>query len=202
MKHVLTRMVQWSQELLAEVVQPGDLVVDLTAGTGQDTLTLFQMVGEQGQVVGFDIQPQALLATRERMVAAGALVRLQQQNIQPLQCEPGIDLLQMSHAEFSSVMPASPKGIIANLGYLPGGSQDLVTRPETTVSALAQGCSLLAKGGRMAVVVYPGHPGGTEEKDAVNHFFAGVEDPGFQVLRLDVCNRPEAPFLFVVEKTD
>ena len=140
MKHPLTRMVQWSQELLAEVVQSGDLVVDLTVGTGQDTLALLQMVGEQGQVVGFDIQPQALLATRERMVVAGARVRLQQQDIQPLQRQPGIDLLQMSHAGFSAVMPAAPKGIIANLGYLPGGDQELVTCPETTVAALEQGC--------------------------------------------------------------
>ena len=202
MKRVLTRMVQWSQDLLAEVVQSGDLVVDLTAGTGQDTLALFQMVGEQGQVVGFDIQSQALLATRERLIAAGAQVRLQQQDIQSLQCEPGIDLLQMSHAEFSTVMPAAPKGIIANLGYLPGGDQDLVTRPETTVSALEQGCSLLAKRGRMAVVIYPGHPGGTEEANAVGELFAGLQDPGFQVLRLDVSNRPAAPFVFVVEKTD
>ena len=202
MKRVLTRMVQWSQDLLAEVVQSGDLVVDLTAGTGQDTLALFQMVGEQGQVVGFDIQSQALLATRERMIAAGAQVRLQQQDIQSLQCEPGIDLLQMSHAEFSTVMPAAPKGIIVNLGYLPGGNQDLVTQPETTVSALEQGCALLAKGGRMAVVIYPGHPGGTEEGDAVSELFAGLQDPGFQVLRLDVSNRLAAPFVFVVEKTD
>ncbi len=200
MKHVLTRMVQWSQELLAEVVQSGDLVVDLTAGTGQDTLALFQMVGERGQVVGFDIQSQALLATRERMIAAGAQVRLQQQDIRPLPRAAGIDLLQMSHAGFSAIMPAAPRGIIANLGYLPGGSQDLVTRPETTVAALEQGCSLLASGGRMAVVVYPGHPGGTEEGKAVGELFAGLQDPGFQVLRLDVSNRPVAPFVFVIEK--
>ncbi|MCK5826776.1 MAG: methyltransferase domain-containing protein [Desulfuromusa sp.] len=202
MKHLLTRMVQWSQELLAEVVQSGDLVVDLTVGTGQDTSALLQMVGEQGQVVGFDIQPQALLATRERMIAAGAQVRLQQQNIQPLQREAGIDLLQMSHAGFSAVMPAAPKGIIANLGYLPGGDQQLVTRPETTVAALEQGCSVLASGGRMTVVIYPAHPGGAEEGNAVSELFAGLQDPGFQVLRLDVSNRPAAPFVFVLEKTD
>ncbi len=200
MKHVLTRMVQWSQELLAEVVETGDLVVDLTVGTGQDTLALFKMVGEPGQVVGFDIQPQALLVTQERMAAAGATVRLQQENLQPLRGEAGVDLLQMSHAEFSAVMPAPVKGIIANLGYLPGGNQDLITRPETTVSALAQGCAQLARGGRMAVVVYPVHPGGADEGEAVSRFFAGLQDPAFQVLQLRVSNRPKAPFVFVVEK--
>ena len=200
MKRPLTRIVQWGQELLAEVVQPGDLVVDLTAGTGQDTLFLSQLVGSSGQVVAFDIQSKALLATRERMVAAGAQVRLQQEDIQPLQREPGIDLLQMSHANLSGVFPAAPKGIIANLGYLPGGQRELVTQPESTVMALQQSCSLLAAGGRLAVVIYPGHPGGTEEGDAVTDFFTSLSDPIFYVLQLKVSNRSQAPFLFVVEK--
>ena len=201
MKRSLTRMVQWSQDLLAEVVQSGDLVVDLTVGTGQDTLALLQMVGEQGQVVGFDIQSQALLTTREKIVAVGARVRLHQQNVQPLQHEAGVDLLQMNHVELSAIIPAPVKGIIANLGYLPGGSRDIITRPETTVSALEQGCSLLVKGGRMAVVVYPGHLGGAEEGAAIGELFAGLQDPGFQVLRLSVSNRPAAPFVFLVEKS-
>jgi len=194
-------MVQWGQNLLAEVVQSGDLVADLTVGKGQDTLALFQMVGKTGQVVGFDIQAQALSDTQERMVTAGAQVRLQQQDIQPLQREPGIDLLQLSHADFARMMPASPKGIIANLGYLPGGDQALITQPETTVLALEQACSLLAQGGRIAVVVYPGHPGGTEEGNAVSELFGGLQDPNFQVLQMTVSHRPQAPFLFVVEKT-
>lgn len=200
MKHALVRIVEWGQELLAEVVESGDLVVDLTAGNGQDTLALFQMVGSTGQVVAFDIQSQALLATRERMVAAGVQVRLHQQDIRPLKCEPGIDLLEMSHAELAGVVPGSPKGIIANLGYLPGGQQELVTRPESTVQALEQSCSLLAAGGRLAVVVYPGHLGGTEEGAAVTGFFTELHDSDFLVLQMKVSNRLQAPFLFVVEK--
>ncbi len=201
MKHALTRMVQWGQDLLAEVVQPGDLVADLTAGSGQDTLALFQMVGKAGQVIGFDIQAQALSDTQERMVNAGAQVRLQRQDIQPPKRDSGIDLLQVNHADFAMMMPASPKGIIANLGYLPGGDRRLVTQSKTTVLALEQACSLLAKGGRIAVVVYPGHSGGEEEGSAVNKFFSELQDPNFYVLQMKVSNRLQAPFLFVVEKT-
>ncbi|MFK5927503.1 MAG: class I SAM-dependent methyltransferase, partial [Desulfuromusa sp.] len=167
---------------------------------GQDTLALYEMVGSTGQVVAFDIQSQALLATSERLISAGAQVRLQQQDIQPLQRQLGIDLLKMSHAELTTVVPASPKGIIANLGYLPGGRQDLVTRPESTLWALEQSCSLLADGGRLAVVVYPGHPGGAEEGAAVTNFFTELQDLKFQVLQMSVSNRPQAPFLCVVEK--
>ena len=201
MKQVLTKVVKWGQELLSEVVQPGDLVVDLTAGNGQDTLELFRLVGSSGQVIGFDIQTQALLATRDRMVSAGAQVRLHQHDIQLLPSEAGIDLLAISHTEIAKVLPAAPKGVIANLGYLPGGQLELVTRPESTVSALEQTCSLLLVGGRLAVVVYPGHPGGAEEGIAVTDFFTALDPVTFQVIQLQVSNRPQAPFLFVAEKT-
>lgn len=200
MKHALIRVVEWAHELLSEVVQPGDLVVDLTAGNGQDTLALFRLVGNTGQVVAFDVQPQALLATRDRMVVAGARVRLRQQDIQPLPREAGVDLLELSHAELVSVLASAPRGIIANLGYLPGGRRELVTQSDSTVLALEQSCSLLAAGGRLAVVVYPGHPGGHEEGAAVTRFFTELHATSFQVLQMKVSNRPESPFLFVAEK--
>ena len=36
----LIRIVTWSHELVREVLRPGDLAVDLTAGKGRDTLAL------------------------------------------------------------------------------------------------------------------------------------------------------------------
>ena len=200
MKRPLTRVVDWGHELLSDVVLSGDLVVDLTAGTGQDTLALYKMVGATGQIVAFDIQSQALLTTSERLLVAGAQVRLQQQDIHPVPREPGIDLLQLSHTEVESVLPAAPKGIIANLGYLPGGDKGLTTLSGSTLLALERSCALLAVGGRLALVVYPGHRGGAEEGAAVTKFCTELDDLKFQVLLMQVCNRAQAPFLFVVEK--
>ncbi len=200
MTRPLTRVVDWGHEYLSEVVHSGDLVVDLTAGTGQDTLALYKMVGSTGQIVAFDIQSQALLATSERLLVAGAQVRLQQQDIHPILREPGVDLLQLSHAQVESVLPAAPKAIIANLGYLPGGDKRLTTLPESTLLALERSCALLAVGGRLAVVVYPGHPGGAEEGAAVTKFCSELDNLKFQVLLMQVCNRPHAPFLFMLEK--
>lgn len=193
-------MVDWGHELLSEVVHKGDLVVDLTAGTGQDTLTLYNMVGLTGQVVAFDIQSQALAITGERLSSAGAQVRFHPQGICSVEHTPGVDLLQISHAEISRILTAAPKGIIANLGYLPGGQKELITRPESTLLALRQSCSLLATGGRLVLAVYPGHPGGAEEGIAVSQFFAALDDSQFHVLQMKVSNRHQAPFLFVVEK--
>ena len=67
MKRALTRIINWGHELLAEVLEPGDLAVDLTAGTGQDTHFLAEAVGTEGQVVAFDLQAEALEQTTQRL---------------------------------------------------------------------------------------------------------------------------------------
>jgi len=200
MKRGLTRIVNWGQELLAEVVRPGDLVVDLTVGTGQDTLFLSQLVGLRGQVVGFDIQWPALLEAETRLTEKGVETRLQRDINSPLSGRAGADLVLLSHSKISTVVSSSPKAIIANLGYLPGGDKTIITQPDTTVAALEHSCRLLAVGGRMSVVIYPGHPGGAEEGLAVANFFSELRDGDFHVLQMKVSNRQQSPFLFVAEK--
>jgi len=200
MKRGLTRIVNWGQELLAEVVQPGDLVVDLTVGTGQDTLFLARQVKDHGQGIGFDIQLAALLAAEKRLCENGIEARLQQDIDAALPVRAGVDLLHRSHSELAEVVPTAPRAVIANLGYFPGGDKTVITRPDTTVASLEQVCQLLAVGGRVAVVVYPGHPGGAEEGVAVENFFSHLHDCDFHVLQIKVSNRGQSPFLCVAEK--
>jgi len=199
-KRSLTRIVQWGHDLLADVVTAGDLVIDLTAGNGHDTLALYQLVGPAGWVIALDIQLPALIATKEQLLDAGATVRLHENTAGVLNVAPGVDLLQLNHAALADVVSDRPMGIIANLGYLPGGEQNIITQPESTVMALEQSCQLLAIGGRMAIVVYPGHPGGSAEGNAVEHFMSELDSLMFHVVLMRVSNRPQAPFLYVVEK--
>ena len=46
---------------------PGETVVDATAGNGNDTQFLAELVGENGHVLAFDIQQAALDSTAERL---------------------------------------------------------------------------------------------------------------------------------------
>ena len=200
MKHPLTRIGQWSQELLAEVISAGDLVVDLTAGTGKDTLFLYQLVGVSGQVVSVDIQLHALETTRSRLETVGATSRLVKGDIQPLPRIAGIYLVQQDHANIATIVPPEPQAIIANLGFYPDGDHSIITQPQTTVMALQQSCEVLAIGGRLAVMVYPWHQGGEAEGLVVSDFFSALSDTAFHVVQLKVSNRPQAPFLFVAEK--
>lgn len=199
MKRPLSRIVTWSHEFLAEVLQPGDLAIDLTAGNGHDTLILSGLVGKDGQVVAFDIQEQALRETGRRLTAAGVPIRRCTEK-QPQDVIPGVSLVADCHAELDSYLHSPAKGIVANLGYLPGGDRLLITEPESTLAALEKACALLAPGGRLVVVIYPGHQGGREEAERVDLFFASLPEQDFEVLSMKVGNRPEAPYLQVAEK--
>lgn len=195
----LVSIVSWSQKLACEVLRPGDLAIDLTAGKGRDTYVLTQAVGLAGQVVAFDLQTAALEQTRKLLQSHGLTVTSWPAD-QFLAKQPGNFLIQACHSTLKKVLQHPAKVIMANLGYLPGGDHDLITQPQTTLEALRQSLLLLAPGGRLTVTVYPGHPGGIEEGDVVNTFFCTLPNDQWQVLSLRVANYSEAPCLFVAER--
>ncbi|RLB67823.1 MAG: hypothetical protein DRH08_02645 [Deltaproteobacteria bacterium] len=194
----LTRIVPWSQQLVCEILQPGDLAVDLTAGKGRDTLALAKAVGSEGQVVAFDLQAEALEQTAELLQSHDFAVHLWPAD-QTLPQQPGIFLVQTCHSSLDKLLQHPAKAIMANLGYMPGGDQSIVTHPDSTLSALQQSLTLLLPGGRLTVTVYPAHPGGGEEKAAVDAFFCNLPSDQWKVLSLCAANCNEAPYLLVAE---
>ena len=61
------QITEWCRHFQSLQVKPGDLCIDATMGNGHDTLYLSRLVGSQGKVLSFDIQPAALAATRQRL---------------------------------------------------------------------------------------------------------------------------------------
>lgn len=196
----LTRIVPWSQQLLAEILKPGDTAIDLTAGKGRDTLFLCRTVGPEGRVVGFDIQPRALEITAQRLRAAGAAVALYPPGRWVRNPPAGVHLIRDDHARLSRYVKLSVGAVIANLGYLPGGDQGVITRPDSTLAALQQALSLVRVGGRLAVVTYPGHPGGEAEEAAVGEYLRQLDPSAWEVLAIEAANRGQAPGLLVVQR--
>ena len=195
----LTRIVPWSQQLACEVLRAGDLAIDLTAGKGRDTLALARAVGAAGQVVAFDLQAEALHQTAALLHEHGwATTSLDRDD--PVPDSAGIYLVEGCHSALNRCVQRRARAIMANLGYLPGGDPSLITQPVSTLAALRQALDLLAVGGRLAVTVYPAHPGGAEEAHAVDAFFAGLPRDIWQVLLLRAANRSEAPYLLVAER--
>ena len=56
-------------------LRPGMTCVDATAGRGRDAAVLCELIGEAGHLFAFDIQPEAIESTRERLAGAGLLDR-------------------------------------------------------------------------------------------------------------------------------
>ncbi len=162
-------LTELAHQRLAAHLRPGHWVVDATAGNGHDTLFLARAVSPGGRVFAFDLQCRALAATRRRLEAAGL--------------EAVVTLIRAGHQRMARHLPPEARGRLAvvmfNLGYLPGADKTLVTRPDTTLQALATAADWLAPDGLLSILAYRHHPGGAEETAAVS---AWLEDlPGWTV---------------------
>ena len=65
----------WTRELWDKLSLEGAFVIDATVGNGYDTVYLAGKVGETGREYGFDVQMEAIGATRARLNEAGLLDR-------------------------------------------------------------------------------------------------------------------------------
>jgi len=194
----LPHIISWSHRLAAEVLGAGDVAVDLTAGKGRDTLMLYRCVAPTGYVLAFDIQAQALCETLSLLQSEAVPVTCRTQQV--IADAPGVELIHDDHARLTSYLHLPPKVVMANLGYLPGGDHAITTTPEGTRAALEQALDALAPGGRLICVLYTAHPGGADEAAVVENLVAGLSSRGWFVLRLQVTNREQAPYLLVAEK--
>lgn len=162
-------------------------MVDATCGNGYDTVFLARLVGEQGRVLAFDIQAQAIENTRKRLIDAGLADRVQ--------------LTQANHACLDEYLPEKIKAAMFNLGYLPGGDHQFVTCGETTVAALDHCMKRLEGGGLVTVVAYPGHPGGDKELEQVKDYLAQLDQKEYESWELNFINqRNHPPCLLVGSK--
>jgi len=197
----LIEITRWSHIVLEEVLNPGDLAVDLTVGNGKDTLFLRETVGPAGCVVGFDIQLEALKSARSLLSDAGTTVNIYKEgDDRPGLPVPGVHLFHADHAGWPGIISGSPMAFIANLGYLPGGDRKIVTRTESTMAALGTAMDQLSSGGRIAVVCYVVHEGGREEADAVKGLFGELDQKQFRVLKIMNPLADSSPFLMATEK--
>jgi hypothetical protein len=179
-KHRLPPAVEWVRIAIQGRIKAGDWVMDATAGNGHDTLFLSSLVGTGGRIFAFDIQPEAIEATR----------RLLDQN----KVEASTySLLLESHARAREVLPPAALGRIAcvmfNLGFLPGGDKQLTTKAHSTIEGLCAATELLARGGMLCVVAYPGHESGKDEAEQVERWMSALSPSHFEVQNVRAVNR-------------
>lgn len=179
----------FSHEIIKKVVHQGDYAIDATLGNGHDTLLLAELVGSLGKVYGFDIQKQAIESSKEKLAVSGLL--------------PQVELVHAGHEKMKQYIPEDQKisAVMFNLGYLPKGDKNIVTKAETTVEAIKQALSLVKKGGVVSIMVYYGHPGTNGEKEAVDELVRGLPQKEFDTLSYQFVNQiNNPPYLYMIEK--
>lgn len=198
-----------AHKLVKDHVSHSDTVVDATCGNGVDTRFLAELVGPRGSVYAFDIQEQALEKTRMRLSAESSDIPSAGQdhlnrNASKEKQMPSLHLVLDSHAAMANHIAVGSHGQIAaimfNLGYLPGADQTVITKPESTLTALNSAIRLLRRGGIVTVILYPGHTGGETETRAVEQWASSLSVQTCQAVIYRMAQRAVAPFLIAIEK--
>lgn len=177
-------------EYIKLVLNKGDLVIDCTMGNGFDTKFLYDCVGNEGIVIAFDIQKEAIIATN--------LLIGNKENV---------FLVHGSHEFFDEKLSIvtensrKPKAILFNLGYLPGGIKNITTNSKSTIKAIQKSLELLDKEGLLSIVTYPGHPEGFDEDIQISCLLEQLSAFQFEVILTTQFNKSnKAPKHYLVYK--
>ncbi len=188
--YMLKGILQYAHTLLDKSVNKGETVIDATCGNGHDTLFLSKLVGEEGHVLAFDIQQQAITNTKKRL----------EQNKRT-----NVSLIHDSHAHIEKYIQLEKHGPIGgaifNLGYLPRSDKTVITKGDTTVQAMKAILKVLKKDGLIVAVIYHGHEGGEEEKNEVLQFTSALDQKEYKVIKYGFINQKNnPPFIVAIQK--
>lgn len=174
------QITEWCHHFIRDHVNAGDICIDATAGNGNDTQVLCELVGETGKVFAFDIQEQAVENTKLRLVKAGLSERA--------------EVVLESHVKMGKFAEEGTVSCITfNFGYLPGGDHNLATKKDTSIEAIYEGLRILKKGGMMSLCIYSGGDSGFEEKDAILNELKKLDGKKYLVIASEYYNRPNNP---------
>ncbi|MBQ8720500.1 MAG: class I SAM-dependent methyltransferase [Clostridia bacterium] len=176
------------KHFILEHLKEGDVAVDFTMGNGNDTLFLSKTVGESGKVYAFDIQEEALIATKKTLEEGGA--------------PDNFELICASHHRVKEFVKCPIKAGMFNLGYLPrSGKKGVTTMRETTMPAVEAAIELLSPDGALIIAIYPGHLEGELEGDMLREYFSTLSRFKICASEFRILNSPTSPYFFLVEKS-
>ena len=180
---------RWAEEIHRKLLEEGDIAIDATMGNGYDTLRLCRLVGDSGKVYAFDIQEEAIEATRgllEREGLAGRAI-----------------LIHAGHQDMKEYVKEEANSAVFNLGWLPGARHAVTTLADTTLPAVQACLELLKPGGMLTVCVYPGHEEGARERDLLITWAKRLDPLRYDCVIHAYLNQPgDPPLLIAVRKAE
>jgi len=193
-ENLLTKTAKMALYLTSAYIEPGDFVIDATCGNGNDTLTLANAVGSSGRVLAMDLQEQAVAASKARLSEEGI------ENA-AFVCGNFIHMQEYARTFFPE---KRPKAVVFNLGYLPGGDKSLTTKAEETCQAAEKALELIEPGGIVTLVLYPGHPAGREEREAILQMAEKLPSSVYHTMYASLPNQKNNPpeILWITKKRE
>ena len=177
------------QDYLAAHLPHAALCIDATCGNGGDTAFLCRLVGPEGRVLGFDIQPEAIASTRKHLEQLGVPAARYE-----LHCQSHADLLQV-------VQPGTADAVMFNFGWLPGADHAVFSTAQSSIPALQAALEAVRPGGVVSAILYSGQVIGTDEKQTVLEYLRALPLKSFTVLVCDFANWAEtAPLPCIILK--
>ena len=184
---ILHNAIEASRVFLTPALAQAGCVVDATAGNGHDVLFFCQHTKPDCRIWAFDIQPAAIQSCERLLEQHGFCGRVR--------------LIQADHAHLAEYVDAPVNAAIFNLGYLPGQNHVVTTTPSSLAPALEGLLGLLAPGGRIGIVAYPGHESGRQEIAFLESFFPGCSQRLYTITRLSFINQINHPaILYSISK--
>ena len=165
--------VKFVQDFLAARLVHPRLCVDATCGNGGDTAFLCRLVGPEGRVLGFDIQPEAIASTRARLETQGLAAELF--------CDSHANLLH-------HVRPGTADIVMFNFGWLPGADHRVFSTADSSIPALEAALTALRPGGVLSAILYSGRVIGTGEKQSILGWLRALPLEKYTVLVCDFAN--------------
>ena len=94
--------------------------------------------------------------------------------------------------------------IVFNLGYLPGGDKSVITQSTNTIAALNHSLKLLKLTGLLSIVIYPGHPGGDLEAQAIGTWVQNLNPGHYKISSsnnsVGLAPKTTSPYWLLIEK--
>ena len=169
-----------AKNFLKENICKGDVVIDATMGRGNDTLFLKQLVGDNGFVYAFDIQQEAIDATKNRLI---------ENNVYE-----NVSLILDGHENMDKYIENKNIAcVVFNFGYLPRANHNIATKANTSIVAIKKALQCLKEKGVISLCVYQGGDTGFEEKEAILNFVKDLDYNKYTVIISEFFNRPNYP---------
>lgn len=158
------------------------IAIDATLGNGFD-LEFLNTIKEIGTIYGFDIQQIAIETSMQKVRESAKHIRL----------------IQDSHACIDNYVTEPIDLAVFNLGYLPGGDKEIVTKVQSSLAAIDKVLQQLADKGLVVIMTYPGHEEGLKEHESIRAYVKQLHKKELSILELSVKNvKKPCPTAFLI----